>query len=640
MNFAEINKFLKNPYIQSILFLLFSYLLLPVSLTSNSYICEVDNVNNCLDPSWVLSLNWAIQKHLTFGRDYIFTYGPLGFLSTRNDLGISRFYFVLFDLFIYVNLVSIVLYVFRKFYNLQNIILCFLAILAIADYAMYSNNVVYVLLLISFFWLNYFLKHSKIWSLVIPSIITVLLFYIKINISFVGLAIFYGYFIYFVRLKKENFLQIILFGLAVPISIFLLSFPLMTDIYGYARASLSLVDGYNDAMNIKPGDYVMHTIVAILMISIFSVTFLLKNFKQNFILFSSYIIISYIIFKQAFVRSDLHITIFFTIFPAFTALLTIFGEKVSFIQKGAAISICSICFAIGLSLGIYPSFTSHVNYLENIFSVPDNQQYKAILDRPTLSSEIREIIGDKSVDIMPWNINYLYFNQLNYNPRPVVQSYSAYTAYLADLNNQKYQSDSAPEFVILSNFSIDNRYAFFDDQPAKLTLLKNYFCQGLFGLPGNRFLLFRRSPNNAVINISSPIESFVKFDEEYFLKDTSKSYFIKIDIDYSLFGKAVRTLYKPVPLNMIFTLENGTIHERRIIIPILRNGVLINPFIEDEEDFFNLAKGISNTSVKRIKSFKIKSPNADSRIERNISNTYVKEIKLSVSEFSISRNNQ
>src|SRR4051794_27622935 len=34
-----------------------------------------------LDPSWQIALHMAASDRLTYGRDVVFTYGPLGFLS-------------------------------------------------------------------------------------------------------------------------------------------------------------------------------------------------------------------------------------------------------------------------------------------------------------------------------------------------------------------------------------------------------------------------------------------------------------------------------------------------------------------------------------------------------------------------------
>ena len=52
------------------------------------------------DASWRLSIDLAVKNGFTFGTDYIFTYGPLGYLSTRSPLGLDKPGMLLFDLFI------------------------------------------------------------------------------------------------------------------------------------------------------------------------------------------------------------------------------------------------------------------------------------------------------------------------------------------------------------------------------------------------------------------------------------------------------------------------------------------------------------------------------------------------------------
>src|SRR5208282_2552900 len=40
-----------------------------------------------LDPSWHAALEYAAAHHMQFGTQIVFTFGPLGFLSTRTSLG-------------------------------------------------------------------------------------------------------------------------------------------------------------------------------------------------------------------------------------------------------------------------------------------------------------------------------------------------------------------------------------------------------------------------------------------------------------------------------------------------------------------------------------------------------------------------
>ena len=641
MNLEIINRFLKKTVVQTAVLLLLIYILLPNYLSSSAYLCEGDKitVGSCLDPSWHLSINWAIQKNFIFGKDYVFTYGALGFLGTRNALGFNPRYFVIFDLFIISNLAYILFFAIRRYCNLQTFVLCFLIAYTVASGSMYVDQIVFILLLISIFWLSYSLKLSRVWSLTIPVIITCLLFYIKVNISFVSLAIFYSYLIYFFIVDKRNYTAKALFGISVPCLIFLLSFPLNTDLIGYIRGGLSLIDGYNDAMSLKLNEYFNFLIYAFVMFVGFFIFFLSKNIKNNLILLLTGLIFSFVLYKQGFVRSDLHITVFFAIFPGLCGILLIFYERISRLQILVVMGICVLGLGAGLYLGMYPSVKDRINYLNDIKSPPDlSERYEKSFSRFDIPAEVLHTIGEKTVDIIPWNIDYIYFNSLNYDPRPVVQSYSAYTPYLINLNKQKYESDSAPEFVIFSNQSIDGRYGFFDDQEAKLDLIKNYTCIGFFDSE-NKFLLFQRKPGNAVINISPAIEQSIKFAEEYPLADSTKSYFIKIKVNYTLLGKAIRVLYKPFQIVINFTLEDGSTRRCKAIVSVLESGVLVNPIIEEEKDFFNFVQGIPVPETKKIKSFRIELDSLAVAQRATARASYSKDIELSISEVSIVKNN-
>ncbi|HTG00149.1 MAG TPA: hypothetical protein VK654_06135 [Nitrospirota bacterium] len=56
-----------------------------------------------LDASWQIAMSLAERSHLTFGRDVIFTFGPLDFLCTRYSIVHSAYWliFLSFPLRIY-----------------------------------------------------------------------------------------------------------------------------------------------------------------------------------------------------------------------------------------------------------------------------------------------------------------------------------------------------------------------------------------------------------------------------------------------------------------------------------------------------------------------------------------------------------
>ncbi len=51
-----------------------------------------------LDPSWVIGLNEASSRHMVYGQDIVFTYGPLGFVLAPLELGSNLAHAILFIL--------------------------------------------------------------------------------------------------------------------------------------------------------------------------------------------------------------------------------------------------------------------------------------------------------------------------------------------------------------------------------------------------------------------------------------------------------------------------------------------------------------------------------------------------------------
>ena len=56
--------------------------------------------NHGLDNSWAIGINLALKEKLLFGSDFIFTYGPLGYLSTSLSIYASSFLVFIFTSFI------------------------------------------------------------------------------------------------------------------------------------------------------------------------------------------------------------------------------------------------------------------------------------------------------------------------------------------------------------------------------------------------------------------------------------------------------------------------------------------------------------------------------------------------------------
>ena len=70
-----------------------------------------------------------------------------------------------------------------------------------------------------------------------------------------------------------------------------------------------------------------------------------------------------------------------------------------------------------------------------------------------------------SVDIYPWGQSFLLARDMDYRPRPVIQSYLAYTQKLEELNAAHLRGKNAPDWIFFSFGTIDDRYTSLDDAP-------------------------------------------------------------------------------------------------------------------------------------------------------------------------------
>lgn len=83
---------MRNNILYFLLSLIASYLIFPSNLYNFLYpLQESENhVWMSLDPSWQLTLNYAYLNNMEWGKDFVFTFGPLGFLSTKFLWGVNK----------------------------------------------------------------------------------------------------------------------------------------------------------------------------------------------------------------------------------------------------------------------------------------------------------------------------------------------------------------------------------------------------------------------------------------------------------------------------------------------------------------------------------------------------------------------
>ena len=193
------------------------------------------------------------------------------------------------------------------------------------------------------------------------------------------------------------------------------------------------------------------------------------------------------------------------------------------------------------------------------------------------------------VDLYSYGQTILFANGLAYAPRPVMQSYSAYTPALARLNASYLRSARAPDNLLFAVQTIDDRFPSLDDGLSWPVLLTRYDPKSLLGKQGG-FLLLSRSANPRSFQMI-PLQTLsARFGEPVAVPAMSNNpLWAEIEINKSVVGRMALLFYKPPELRLTVILKNRSQQSFRLVPGQASGGFLLSPLIADTKAFAALA---------------------------------------------------
>ncbi|WP_159475855.1 hypothetical protein [Dyadobacter sp. 3J3] len=548
----------------------------------------VDNPSGGQDPSWKISINMALHQGLIFGKDWIFTYGPLGFLSTRIPTYVGVFPILLYDIFLVGVLIYILAYTFKELNSLSKCLIVpyFLVLISYNPEATFELFTLFVFLILHHF------RTKNVISLILSVIISILIFYIKLNLGIVTSVILYAYLIYQAIIDRKFLSRTLLVITAHVIVTLLLAFFLHVEIGGYIKSALYIIDNYNDAM--FSVDYlnlaaryawfnIALTIIVLLSLIIFlfiSSRLLLRTPSDIPVLVIMFLAL-YLGFKQGFTRFQPAGMPYLFFYGAFFV-----GIAYLFIDNPMLKNNLGNVFRVFLFVSPFASTGIGLSY--NKISLPyqdivfqnlpfqqkvnnDNYRKEYHLD-PAVSKTFR----GKTVDVFPYDIAYSFFNDLHYNPRPAIQSYQAYNNYLTTLNYNKYSSTTAPDYILYNVGATTDvgRYNFWGDSKSTLAMLQCYDYQTTTISRDTLQILRKRLDNKKILHSKERNISF-KMNQRIALTDSGRLTWMETKVEYSLWGKLKRVLVQPPILKVRATFEDGKTEVFKAIISEIEAGTFL-----------------------------------------------------------------
>jgi len=576
-----------------------------------------------LDPSWNISLHLAHKYKFIFGQDLFFTYGPLGVLNSRLPISVNKYFYLLFDAYFLATFIFVAIKVFKSHFSFAIALFSLLAI-TVAMYEAHEQWFFFFMLFFLFSFLNE--PGGKIGYLIQAALISIFCFYFKLGLGISSIVIFVLTITYAVATKKISLKNYIILVLSYLLCIWLCAWVFNVDLKGYLQGSIHIINAYNDSMFVPLPSHFFQFACAALAILGFVIFWILYRFiisirkkeifKNRDELFS-YLLFTmamYVLFKSAFVRPEGHHFLFFKSMSLVITILYLFSPG-KFERKITGIAcwfvvIVSLWTVNNMSESFKPvknlynlSFIRlKIGEIKNYFDGLKNYDAEVAKSDKLLvqDNEFRKLIGNHSADIIPFEISKIYFNGLRYNPRPVIQSYSAYDAYLDDLNYKKYMSADAPDYIFFSTNSIDHRFPFFDETRTKLALINRY--RSVTEIDGE-LLLKKRDTARDLIELKEKEKFTIKLGEDIAIKKSTYLQVTRLFVDYNAWGKFRRLVYQPPLIKIFLTLENDEVRSFRISKSILEDGIILNKFIDNELAFQLLmgSDGKLNTNIKAIR---------------------------------------
>lgn len=308
----------------------------------------------------------------------------------------------------------------------------------------------------------------------------------------------------------------------------------------------------------------------------------------------------FVAWKQGFVRADGHVFAFFyfCLFFGFAIAsvapprrwLWWMGLNAAMCLGGIVISGSSLltygpCAAWD-HLRRFPYELTHLAGWTQRF-VAAHQRAALAVDDPGLKA----LVGDRTVDLLTYEQGLLLLNGLNYRPRPVAQSYTAYTEGLLEANGRHFRSDRAPDFVVLRLKSIDGRYPGQEDSLALAELVRRYEVVRLDSDSG----VFRRKWEASAVPAlrrETLGEQVAGFGEDLRVPDGRKgAVWMELDLVPTLLGRLRALLYHASPPSMVATFPDGRRERFRTVPGANAAGFLLRPFVESHADLAAFMRG-------------------------------------------------
>lgn len=572
-----------------------------------------------LDASWRMAFGYFFKNNFQFGRDVVFNYGPLGFEMGKTHSGLQFTAIIVAQLAVAVLGACVFIREGRRMQGLTR----WTFFLGLLCFGITYEDALQMLVIV----LLGFQVLRRADGPVVTGLLALALAGLSVvkftNLMLAGLVVGAAVALDLWRGRRREGLVLA----AIFAGGFLITWiacgqnPL--NLWAYFRGSWEISQGYNATMGlVTPWSPLWKAFVVLGVIGGYLLLHLRLNPDKPRALANAVVLAGFIFlnWKHGFVRSDGHmIGFFFCALLPLSAYPSLLDDPPRFRRMHYTIFLLTAVMALwGIESALYHTMRTCFGIIEgkiwtNLERTFDPAGTKLVYHDRLVNArdnanlvQTRAVVGRSTVDVLGFEQAVALFNDLNYRPRPIFQSYSVFTPYLGRMNGRYYESDNAPEFVLLKIQSIDWRLPMMDDSEVWRLLPHRYD----FVHTERNYQLWRRQPGKFDPATIAPLplaKADLAVGEKLSLEPyAGKRLWARIDLQESLIGRLHTFLYKPATVKLVLTDATGSESEYLLSLPMGRIGFILSPIIEDTVGWVSFASGRTGREARSL-SLKIKS---------------------------------
>lgn len=413
-------------------------------------------------------------------------------------------------------------------------------------------------------------------------------FYVRFFFGLVASAIFASYIVSHFR-NRSAVTSLVAFGSAIILSYVAIGLVIFHDaisILNYLKINMQLNFGNSVDMTLD----VSNTVSTYVCVSI-----VLLCFIAHCILVKRYLLLTYvglwvILFKLGFGRSD-HYNTYFVV-PMVIMSLLLACDRLPLGRVTSSISLLSLLYLA--SHQTFPGAATMNPFATAFnFSSSYNDRLVNTYTEYKLDSKFIDEIKNSTIDVYPYNNEYLIANNLNYVTRPLFQNYMTLTPVLDGMNKAFFESKERPEFVLwtggLTCYSkdcnifegFDYKYSLNEDPLTSTSILNNYDIHSVTKGRGDiPVVLMKAKPDIHQEDYTTIATQEMSFGTWYNIpKGHDGIIKVQPDFEFTLAGRLKNLLFRGGIVKVKYKLENGEVKEYRLNILNASSGVWASPLL-------------------------------------------------------------